>query len=197
MKKAFFTLFLLIPTICFPQNSLSENKNELKIGVEIPIAGHSNDLSLQSAVSNGFCVRYLRNLFENFSAGLVGGGLFYNQICEITMPNNTLYTYSFKNYYVHVLFQYKIINKKQFLFVINGSAGLNHLDIKSRHVSYTTGTTISTNESTLTEKGRNFNYLLGAEIAHPFTESASINCEYYYDIKNTNHIIGIGIGYRF
>lgn len=197
MKKVLLAVVLLISTVGYSQNSLEVNKNELKIGMEIPLIGHSNMYASQSIVSNGFSVRYLRNLFGNFSAGVAGGGLFCNQIGDKNLPDNTLYTYSFKNYYIHAMLHYKIINNEHFMFAINGSAGLGYVDNKAKQITYTTGSNILTHEGTLTEKGKTFHYLLGAETAYRFTKNMSANLEYKFDIKHTNHIIGIGINYSF
>ena len=197
LKQSIFAIILLVSSIGYSQNYSNENKNELKISMEMPLVGNLEGYSPRSTVSNGFSIRYLRKLFGNFSAGVVGSGLFCNQICDMNLPDNTLYTYSFKNYYIHAMLHYKIINKEHFMCAINGSTGLGYVDNKIRCVSYTTMPNISAYENTLSEKGRNFHYLFGAETAYHIMKNITASMEYKYDIKYGNHIVGVGVNYSY
>ncbi len=200
MKKILLALSLLFVSMAgYSQNKDVENRNEFKVGLEMPVAGMPRDGSIRSVLSQGISVRYMHTLWGNLSLGIVGGAHFYNQISETEDESTSLYTYtySYKNYYLHALLHYKVVNKEHFVFALSGSAGLGYVNNRERSVLYSKIPTPFIHESVLTEVGKEFHYLFGAEVAYRFTPNLSLNLEYKYDVKNTNHVVGIGLNYGF
>ena len=198
MKKYLLTFFMSILAVgLYAQTDIPIYKNELKIGMEMPVVGKSHAYTTQSNISQGFSIRYLRSLWKGLSIGVVGGGHFYNQICEMGDGDFSFYSYSFNNYYVHAMLHYKVVNNAHFAFALDGSAGLGYVNNKEKHVVYSCSPNPGVNGWDLTEVGKHFHYLFGAETTYRFTNHLSINLEYKYDIKYVNHILGIGFAYSY
>lgn len=199
-KLVLINLLLIGSITLHAQNKAVGLRNEVKIGVEIPVVGKSGFYPIQNSISQGFSVRYLRNIYGNFFLGVSGGGHYYVQICEMDEPAEFFYnTFSYSNYYSHAVLYFKVIDNECFMFALNGSAGVEFKDYRGRILVVSPNPTeepFSINSETIVH-GRSFHYLLGAETAYRITPNFSINLDYKYDHKNSKHLIGVGLGYAF
>ena len=169
----------------------------IRIGMEMPLSGMPHWYSTHSSLSQGVSIRYMYNIWKGLSVGVAGGAHFCNKIGEQNGINTSICTYSFKNYYVHALLHYKVVDTNCFMFALSGSAGLGYVDSMEKQVAYSSSPNSYSIESEVTEEGKMFHYLFGAETAYRFTKNVSASLEYKYDIKFSNHIVGIGVNYGF
>lgn len=197
-NKAMFVILLLFVSITLnAQNKSDWKKNELKIGVEMPVAGGTKIFRTHSNISQGFSVRYLRNVWNNLSVGAVVGANYQNQISDMDdFGDFSVFTYSSKHHYAHLMLHYKLVNSEKVIFALHGSVGFGYSDIvQEQFYAYDSENTYS--YLFVNWGGKELHYLLGAETAYRITPNFSINLDYKYDHKNSNHLIGVGLGYAF
>ncbi len=213
MKKlSFFLLSVIFATMASAQES--PKKWELKLGYEQPIFLKTAKINCDTFTPSprGVSVRGLYEVWQNrLSLGVALGYNESNYVCEdflTAQVDSAGYIYNimdkyhtchmYKRYYADAVVRFNAVNYKGFMLSLLACGGYEYVDHKQ--TDFTIVGPIGQNlyqRTTLIEIGSDYNIMLGAETGYEVVNNLLVTAEYKYDIRNSIHLLGLGVNLKF
>lgn len=214
MKKLALSLLCLFFAMgVSAQSEQTDKKWELRLGYEQPSFLKTSKINCETFRPSPRGVS-LRGLYEAWERRLsVGAVLGYNEKNYVsedfveghyTTEDGTSYTITnrfhnslmYRRFYADAMLRFNVVNRGGFLLALTGSGGYEFEDAITTKFLHLDDVANTYTRETMTEKGSEFNAMFGAELGYELIEGVSVSAEYKYDIRESMHLLGLGVSFK-
>ena len=210
-KTSFFLLCVIFATMASAQES--QKKWELKLGYEQPAFLKTARINCETfrPSPRGVTIRGLYEVWQNrLSLGIALGYNESNYVCEdrvFAQVDSLGFTYKimdkfhtsqmYQRYYANAVIRFNAINHNGFLLSLIATGGYQYINHKQTDFSIIgpIGQELY-HRTTLTEIGSNYNFMIGAETGYEIVSNLLITAEYKFDLRNSMHLLGLGVNLK-